>query len=102
MPSRTFTVADLDDLEVAYANELKISNGSGRWSEHFDVVFRDESDGKLFVIALEEGLTEMQDYYGSDRYPDSHRQDDGTYVVDCDEVELYEELVPVTKWRAAA
>lgn len=99
MPSRTFTVDELDELEVRYSAEFSERVDSGRWSEYFDVVFRAD-DGKLYFVRTEEGLTEIQmdAMYREDHYPDAERNG-GDYFVKCPQVELYQEMVPVTKWR---
>jgi hypothetical protein len=100
MATRTFTIEELD----GYLDDpvLDINAGSGRWSEHHEVVFLAD-DNKLYVAATEVGLTEMQDYYGSEQFPEHYhrKSDDGIteVVVDCDEVEIYEEPVIIRKWR---
>ncbi len=98
MSSRTFTIDELEELEVMWDNVLKEGHGARRWSESFDVVFLAD-DGKHYLVTVEEGLTENQDYYGEERYPD---RDYETKTVECPEVELYTEQVPVTKWRKVA
>jgi len=94
---RTFTVDELEEMEVSYVNEIKESVYSGRWTEHFRIVFRADDD-KLYLVDYDEGLTEYQELYGEDHYPEARRDGDD-YVVDCPEVTLYEEMIPVTKWR---
>src|SRR5690606_28597587 len=96
---RTFTVDELEDLEVVYANELKEGLGARRWSETFAVVFQDDHDDKFYLVYVEEGLTENQELYGAERYPDAYRVGANHWVVDCPEVELYQEMISVTKWR---
>jgi len=97
MSTRTFTVDELEDLEVGYVNELKESVDSGRWTEHFEIVFKADDD-KLYLVSYDEGLTEMQEMWGEDSYPEARREGDD-YIVECPEVEIYEEMVPVKKWR---
>lgn len=91
MSTRTFTVDELE--EVGYVNEIKESVDSGRWTEYFQIVFRAD-DNKLYLVDYEEGLTEYQDLYGEDRFPDSLGGE-----VPCTEVDIYEEMVPVKKWK---
>lgn len=97
MTTRDFTIDELDVFR--WDSVLVEYEGKGRWSEHSTVVFKAEDD-KLYVVALEEGLTEYQDYTGADRYPDWHHNDAHEEVVTCSEVEIYEEMVPQRKWRA--
>lgn len=96
MPSRTFNIEDLD--EIGYDNELKVERHTGRWNVYSDVVFRAEDDGKLYVVNYCEGLTEYQETYGSECFPDSVCRD-GEWFVECFEVELYDEMVTVKNWR---
>jgi hypothetical protein len=96
--SRTFTIDELEDLDVRWDNVLKEGHGARRWSENFDVVFLAD-DGKHYLVTVEEGLTEYQDYCGEERYPD---RDYETNTVVCPEVELYMEQVLVSKWRKVA
>lgn len=96
MTSRVFTVAELEDLEVSWANEYQEGMGARRWSETFRTVF--EFDGKFYEVYVEKGLTEYQETYGAERYPDA-TVDDGEWIVDCPEVERYAETVVVEKWR---
>lgn len=90
-----FTIEELND----YLDDPVIEerHGKRRWSEAVTCVFKAD-DGKHYKVDYEEGNTEYQEYYGEDRYPDSYRED-GYVFVDCPEVELYEELVPVVKYR---
>lgn len=97
--TRTFTIDELDDF-VANNARLIESVNRGRWSEHLEYVFAAD-DGKFYVVDVEEGLTEYQDYYGEDRYPDCKKLFDD-WVVECAEVEIYEEMVPQRKWRVKA
>lgn len=97
MTTRTFTIDELDDFTTA-DEVLDNEVGSGRWSTHHEIVFRADDD-KLYVVCTEEGATEYQDYSGSDRYPDYVYVEDGDDFVECDQVEVYEELVPAKKWR---
>lgn len=97
---KTFTIDDLDYLTSECA-DLVLEIDSGRWSSYSEIVFTDEDSGKQFVVNIEEGLTEMQDYYKEQRYP-YHRREGEEYVVDCEEVEIYEEMVPQRKWRVKA
>jgi hypothetical protein len=96
MPSRTFTIDELE--EVSYENVFKDGRGKRRWSETFDIVFLADDDLHYHVL-VEEGHTEDQDYYGSDRFPECRLSDDGYMVVDCPEVEIYQTMLPVTKFR---
>lgn len=97
MTTRTFTVEELDEYLLDPVLDIHVD--SGRWSEHHEVVFM-ANDTKLFVVNTEVGLTEMQDYSGYERYPDYEYGADGsTGVVECTEVEIYEEPVIVRKWR---
>jgi hypothetical protein len=89
---REFTLEELEDLEVNYINVIKKSHGKNRWSERFTVVF--EFEGKHYIVNTEEGNTEEQDYSCAMRYPGMWDN-----KVNCDEVDVYVEMVPVTKWR---
>lgn len=95
MPTRTFLVDELEEMEVGYANEYKETRSRSRWSETFDIVFRAD-DEKLYHVVYEEGLTEYQDYTGVQRYPFCNYSE---RTVTCHEVEIYEELRPVTMFR---
>lgn len=103
MSSRTFTIDELEELEVRHEGTDAVRYfervDSGRWSEYFTVVF--EYEGKHYLVHTEEGLTEMQmdGMSTEDHYPD-HSYTEQT--VECPEVELYTEQVPVTKWRKVA
>jgi heat shock protein HspQ len=96
MPSRVFSIDDLEELEVAWCNDFKESRGKRRWMEAFDVVFRADDDEKLYHVVIEEGNTEYQECYGEDRYPE---RDYRNKTVECPEVELYETMRPVTVFR---
>jgi hypothetical protein len=95
--TRKFTIDELDD----FTDDVRLleSHGKNRWSEHSTIVFTAD-DSKFYVVDIEEGLTEYQDYSGSDRYPDAVHVPDGDDFVECLEVEIYEEMVPQRKWRA--
>lgn len=94
MPSRNFTVEDLDEFTY---NDVVIETNGGRsrWSELFDIVFRAD-DGKTYFCTVEVGNTEYQEYFGRDRYPKMPYGDD---TLECPEVEVYEKLVPVQAWK---
>lgn len=59
----------------------------------YEIVFKAD-DGKHYLVYEDKGLTEYQE----NEFPGLKFDDDGEYV-DCPEVELYEEMVSVTKWR---
>lgn len=95
MTTRIFTLEEIDE----YSSDpvLDIHVDSGRWSEHHEIVF--EADGKLYEVDVEEGLTEMQDYYGPQRYPRADLKGQNEWTVPADEVEIYEVPVITRKWR---
>ena len=64
--------------------------GERRWSEMHEIVFQAD-DEKLYLVHWDQGLTEYQEH----DWPDADR--DG--FVECPEVEVYEEMIPVKKWR---
>jgi len=102
MSERVFTSDELEEIGLYEGSaDVKLWEGCGarRWSETFECVFLAD-DGKHYLIFVEEGLTENQDYSGYEQYPDSD-VDYSTYnfTVSCPEVELYEVMEPVTKWR---
>lgn len=105
MPSRDFTIDELEDHEVRHGSDaVKYyeSADSGRWSEYFTVVFQFDGDQKFYLVHTEEGLTENQQdgMDRNDHYSDARRNPEtGEYFVTCPEVELYTETVEVTKFR---
>jgi len=60
---------------------------AGRWSNHFDAIFKDTSTGKHYVTKYSKGATEMQDEQPFEYGPDE---------IECNEVELRE--VTTTEW----
>lgn len=93
MSTRTFTYKQLEEMGVECKYELKEEIYEGRWSRHSNVVFKAD-DGLHYVIEIEEGLTENQDYYGREVFPDLIGD-----TVSLPIVELYTEMAPVKKWR---
>ncbi|RTL65880.1 MAG: hypothetical protein EKK42_20250 [Pseudonocardiaceae bacterium] len=98
MPSRTFTVDELEEFGAECEGEYRRSIDSGRWYEYFETVFRAGDDGKLYLVYTKEGLTEYQECSGADVFTDAELIND-EWVVECPEVEIFEEVQPVTKWR---
>lgn len=80
MPTRTFTVAQLDELDVTPYNCVADYPGyKGRWSTQHELVF--EHEGKFWMVDYDEPATEMQD--GQDRWPNG---DSPEALVDAREV----------------
>ena len=95
VPSRTFTLEELEELDVSWENQIKREIYSGRWNVHSNVVFRADDD-KLYLIQVSEGLTEYHETYGPEKYPEMNWQ---THEIELPEVEIYEVMLPVKKWR---
>lgn len=86
---KTFKAADLRDLlgensEALEKVEDRIT-GTGRWSVHHALVFRETATGNLYTTAYSVGATEQQDE-GPFEYTDT---------VTCDEVRPVEKMVVV-------
>lgn len=64
---------------------------SSRWSLHYEMVFKNESDGKFYGTGYSSGATESQD-----ESPYEYDEDE----IECEEV--FPQQVTVTKYLAAA
>lgn len=105
MPARLFTVDEIDRLtDYGMYHELKEGRGRREWDELCDVVFKDEYEERLYHVLYSDALTDavLIDREPEDFYPDAKRNEDGVWVVECHEVELYVTYLPVVRFRRVA
>lgn len=91
MPTKTYDVYELEALLFAH-KVYEEGQGPRRWSEEYEIVFRDPEDNRLYRVYQDRGLTESHE---SD-WPDAYvkRSDPGTQLVDAVEVEAVHTTIP--------
>jgi len=89
-----FLVSELDSMDLPWTAELISSRGRGKTGENIDLVFR--RDWLHYHVLMHIAPD------GSQTYPDAISLLDGTYAVDCPEVELYATTRHVTMFRKVA
>lgn len=94
MALRRFSLEQLEEWEVAFENVWSEEIDSGRWTRFDSVVFQAPDDEKYYRITVETGLTEYQEVYGEERYPE---MENGVLVAA--EVVKTTIMKPVTVWE---
>ena len=99
MASRTFTLDELQDCGAdPFTAVWTGESWDDRWTKTTPVVF--EADGRFYKTFYREGLTEYQDLYDWDCYPESdYDRETQTWSLTCVEVERYEKQITATRWR---
>lgn len=99
MATKRFTLVDLEELDVEISYEWRGNEIDTRWNRYYDVVFM-ARDGKMYKTQLCQGLTEYQETYGAEVFPElTFDRETNVWSADLPEVELYEEMFTVTSWR---
>lgn len=105
MPARLFTVEEIDQLsDCGSYTAFSEPRGRDDWAELRDIVFRDETEDRLYHVLYSDPLNDWvrADREPEDFYPEAKRNDEGVWVVECHEVELYVTYLPVVRFRRVA
>lgn len=89
-----FLVSELDAKDLPWTAEHISSRGRGNTGEFVDLVFR--HDWVLYHVLMHVAPD------GTQTYPESTALEDGTFVIDCPEVELYATTRRVPMFRKVA
>jgi hypothetical protein len=86
-----FTVDELEAMDLPWTAEWIESRGRGKTGEYVDLCFR--RDWTLYHVLMFIAPD------GTQTYPESFPLEDGVFVVDCPEVELYATRRHVVQFR---